>query len=153
MSYKIVHGEVGFDIMNGDWVFAVSLPSRDAARRVIREAEKHEWALAEAAKDIAKLRESLRYNFHNQLTEAEISRLLLTEAARRPSRCEEVQMSLSEVGIAVDCTVCGRRKKPRGRSAPLEMANSLCDFECPGYDQAPEPGELWPGETREEFGF
>lgn len=58
-----------------------------------------------------------------------------------------------EVGIAVTCTVCGLRKKPRGRSAPMEMANSLCDHECPGYNQPPEPGELWPGETREEFGY
>jgi hypothetical protein len=58
-----------------------------------------------------------------------------------------------EVGKAVDCVVCHRRKKPIGRSAPLEMANSLCDFECEGYMQDPQPGDLWPGETREEFGF
>lgn len=44
------------------------------------------------------------------------------------------------------CVVCGLRKKPRGRSAPLEMANGLCDFECPGYGQDPEQCELWPGE-------
>jgi hypothetical protein len=58
-----------------------------------------------------------------------------------------------EVGVAVDCKICGLRKKPRGRSAPLEMANSLCDHECPGYNQDPEPGWLWPGETREQFGY
>lgn len=58
-----------------------------------------------------------------------------------------------EVGVSVECTVCHRRKKPRGRSAPLEMANSLCDHECTGYDQPPEPGFLWPGETREQFGY
>ena len=57
------------------------------------------------------------------------------------------------VGVAVECTVCGLRKKPVGRSAPMEMANSLCDHECPGYRQDPKPGELWPGETREEFGY
>jgi hypothetical protein len=55
--------------------------------------------------------------------------------------------------VAVDCTTCGMRKKPVGRSAPMEMANSLCDHECPGYYQDPKPGELWPGETSEEFGY
>lgn len=60
---------------------------------------------------------------------------------------------LREVGVAVNCTVCGFRKKPVGRSAPLEMANSLCDHECPGYQEKPLPGSLWPGETREEFGY
>ncbi len=58
-----------------------------------------------------------------------------------------------EVGVAVNCTVCGMRKKPIGRSAPLEMANSMCDHECPGYLQEPLPGSLWPGETQEEFGY
>ena len=62
-------------------------------------------------------------------------------------------MTDEKVGVAIDCTVCHLRKKPRGRSAPLEAANSLCDHECPGYNQAPEPGELWPGETRKEFGY
>jgi hypothetical protein len=57
------------------------------------------------------------------------------------------------VGFSVTCTFCGRRKKPVGRSAPMEMANSLCDNECPGYRQDPKPGQLWPGETREEFGY
>jgi hypothetical protein len=58
-----------------------------------------------------------------------------------------------EVGKAVDCAVCGRRKKPFGRSAPLLMANSLCDQDCDGYYNDPKPGQLWPGETREDFGF
>ena len=57
------------------------------------------------------------------------------------------------VGVAVNCVVCGLRKKPRGRDAPLAMANGLCDHECPGYDRDPEPHDLWPGETREEFGY
>jgi hypothetical protein len=46
----------------------------------------------------------------------------------------------------VYCNVCKLRKKPIGRSAPLEMANSLCDYECQGYMQEPRPGQLWPGE-------
>lgn len=58
-----------------------------------------------------------------------------------------------EIGVGVICTECGLRKKPRGRSAAPEMANSLCDFECPGYEKEPHVGSLWPGETREEFGF
>jgi len=33
------------------------------------------------------------------------------------------------------------------------MANSLCDFDCPGYYEEPVAGDLWPGETREKFGF
>jgi hypothetical protein len=56
-----------------------------------------------------------------------------------------------KVGRAVTCTVCGRTKKPHGRSAPLE--SSMCDSECPGYNQSPNPGDLWPGETREEYGY
>jgi len=54
---------------------------------------------------------------------------------------------------AVYCTVCGLRKKPVGRAAPLEMANSLCDYECEGYVLEPLPGYLWPNETQEEFGY
>ena len=57
------------------------------------------------------------------------------------------------VGTAVECAECGLRKKPLGRSAPLEMANSLCDRECHGYDQEPYVGQLWPYETSEDFGY
>lgn len=59
----------------------------------------------------------------------------------------------NKVGIAVECVVCHRRKTPRGRSAPLEMANSLCDHGCPGYDQEPRAGSLWPGESEADFGY
>lgn len=58
-----------------------------------------------------------------------------------------------DVGVAVECRVCGLRKKPIGRDAPMETAGSLCDWECPGYHQDPKPGSLWPGETRAEFGY
>jgi hypothetical protein len=44
------------------------------------------------------------------------------------------------------CAVCGKRKKPAGRSAPMEMANSLCEFECEGYYREPLPPTRWPGE-------
>jgi len=56
-------------------------------------------------------------------------------------------------GIAVNCTVCKRRKKPIGRSAPLAMANGLCDDDCEGYRAEPRPGQLWPNELESEFGF
>ncbi len=58
-----------------------------------------------------------------------------------------------EIGVAVECTMCGLRKKPVGRDAPVAMAGSLCDHECFGYSKDPHPGSLWPGETREEFGY
>ena len=56
-------------------------------------------------------------------------------------------------GVSVECTTCRRRKKPRGRSAPLAMANSLCDRDCEGYDVEPLPGNLWPWETCSDFGY
>ncbi len=56
------------------------------------------------------------------------------------------------IGVAVQCTVCGLRKKPIGRSAPVAMANGLCDHECSGYDQEPKPGSLWPGESERDLG-
>ena len=56
-----------------------------------------------------------------------------------------------KVGIGVCCAVCGHMKQPHGRSAPL--GTYYCDGDCPGYDQDPKPGCLWPGETEEEFGF
>lgn len=57
------------------------------------------------------------------------------------------------VGLAVNCTTCGRRKKPIGRDAAAAMANGLCDDDCDGYRKDPLPGELWPGEKREDFGY
>jgi hypothetical protein len=60
---------------------------------------------------------------------------------------------LVKVGIAVECAVCRRSKKPIGRSAPMTMANSLCNHDCPGYNAEPFPGSLWPGETEKQFDF
>lgn len=48
------------------------------------------------------------------------------------------------VGEAVTCAECGRMKKPIGRDS---VDNGLCDRECPGYDQPPHVGSLWPGEA------
>ncbi len=55
-----------------------------------------------------------------------------------------------EVGKAVYCQTCTRVKKPIGRDS-WDIA--LCDHECPGYREEPHVGSLWPGETREEFGY
>jgi hypothetical protein len=58
------------------------------------------------------------------------------------------------VGISVDCKTCGQPKAPRGRSVAAEMWNSMCtDDRCLGYYDEPKPGDLWPGETEEEFGY
>lgn len=64
---------------------------------------------------------------------------------------DETEIKPNRVGIAVDCTTCGQRKKPRGRSAPLGAY--LCDMDCQGYFEEPQSGSLWPGETSEEFGY
>lgn len=53
----------------------------------------------------------------------------------------------------VYCAVCHLRKKPQGRSAPLEMANSLCDSDCHGYAAEPKSGCLWPNEKCAEYGY
>ena len=57
----------------------------------------------------------------------------------------------SEAGVIRRCRKCGHTKKPLGRSAPL--GTHYCDDDCDGYREPPTPGDLWPGETREEFGF
>lgn len=57
---------------------------------------------------------------------------------------------MSRVGSFAVCTWCNRNKQPRGRDS---MDNGLCDHECPGYDAPPYAGDLWPGETAEEFGY
>src|SRR5208282_5681282 len=99
---------------------------------------------------IKSLRERLAMIIHTETTQA---------PSQTPHECDytaadAVLKEISgEVGKAVNCTACGRRKKPIGRSAPLAMANSLCDHECKGYYWEPNPGSLWPNETREEFGF
>ena len=58
-----------------------------------------------------------------------------------------------KVGIEVTCTVCGRVKSPRGRSCPPAYGGALCDSDCVGYRLEPLPGDLWPGENEEDFGF
>lgn len=57
---------------------------------------------------------------------------------------------MSTIGVAVECTVCGHRKQPIGRSAPYDA--QMCTHGCEGYDLPPFPGSLWPGETQEECG-
>lgn len=57
-----------------------------------------------------------------------------------------------KVGIYVQCETCGHQKKPRGRSAPMQMFMCRPD-ECVGYELEPRVGDLWPRETEEEFGY
>lgn len=71
----------------------------------------------------------------------------------RKTQTRRVVKTQLEVGVSVRCDECYLRKKPIGRSAPLVMANSLCDRDCPGYGKTPPPGDLWPGESRAEFGY
>jgi len=55
-------------------------------------------------------------------------------------------------GIRITCAKCGKQKKPRGRSAPLDMR--MCEYDlCDGYLENPRVGDLWPGETDEDFGY
>jgi hypothetical protein len=56
-------------------------------------------------------------------------------------------------GVSVDCRFCRRMKKPRGRSAPMALANGLCDQDCEGYEAEPRVGTLWRNETCADFGF
>ena len=48
--------------------------------------------------------------------------------------------------VMPECARCGHRKKPRGRSAPMQAV--YCDRDCPGYLEEPLSGHLWPGEGR-----
>ncbi len=47
----------------------------------------------------------------------------------------------------VTCTICYRKKAPRGRSIPLALAGVMCDSDCAGFYRPPEPDCRWPGET------
>ena len=62
-------------------------------------------------------------------------------------------LSATKVGLAVECRICGMRKAPVGRSVADAMANSLCNYECPGNNQEPRSGSLWPGESEADFGY
>lgn len=61
------------------------------------------------------------------------------------------ELNPNKRGIRVNCAKCGLMKQPRGRSAPFEM--SYCNGDCPGYDEAPRSGDLWPGESEADFGY
>ena len=45
-----------------------------------------------------------------------------------------------------ECSVCGMRKGPLGRSVGDAMANSRCGFDCEGYLQDPQPSSFHVGE-------
>jgi len=79
-TYTIKHGEVGFDILKDGEIFRVGIVSREDARWAIRYFEKQKATVAGAMKAIADLRQALKDYYG--ITDAEISRLLLHEAAR-----------------------------------------------------------------------
>ena len=56
-------------------------------------------------------------------------------------------------GTRVVCVRCRQTKAPRGRSVSMESYGSLCTDECHGFYCQPLSGDLWLGETREEFGY
>lgn len=56
-----------------------------------------------------------------------------------------------KIGIAVFCETCGLLKKPIGRDAPAD--SYYCTSDCRGYRDKPYPGQLWPGETDDQYGF
>ena len=58
-----------------------------------------------------------------------------------------------KIGIQVICATCGRPKAPRGRSVPAVTWDMWCTDECPSYRDEPLPGDPWPAETEQDFGF
>jgi hypothetical protein len=60
-------------------------------------------------------------------------------------------MSATKRGKRIICTACEQMKQPIGRDA--SMFASYCNRDCPGYEQEPHVGSLWPGETDEDFGY
>lgn len=48
----------------------------------------------------------------------------------------------------VHCAVCKRQKPPIGRSVATAASGGYCEHECPGHNEEPRGGHLWPGELR-----
>lgn len=61
------------------------------------------------------------------------------------------KLNEKKVGVAVYCTVCKNMKNPIGRDGGCLA--SYCTYKCPGYDQPPFAGSLWPMEYEAEFGY
>jgi hypothetical protein len=69
-------------------------------------------------------------------------------------RDTKIDLSESKKGVRVICVICGGLKKPIGRSAPLAMHSSYCEYDrCAGHAQDPKVGWLWPGESEADFGY
>lgn len=70
----------------------------------------------------------------------------LYETREGPGRMSVTVNCTEECERVVECTTCKRRKPPIGRDVAAEMSASYCEHECPGHDQEPHGGHLWPGE-------
>lgn len=58
------------------------------------------------------------------------------------------------IGIRVFCPKCNKVKAPRGRSVPPEIYSAYCTWDqCPSYYDHPKPGDLWCGESEDDFGY
>lgn len=73
----------------------------------------------------------------------------------RKTQTRRVMKSQPEVGGPFPiCNVCGMPKPPKGRSVGIYAANSYCcSHDCKGYWEEPITGDLWPRESRGDFGY
>ncbi len=58
----------------------------------------------------------------------------------------DLQVCTTKCERVVTCTMCHRRKPPTGRDVASAQAGSFCEHKCPGHNEEPSPGHLWPGE-------
>lgn len=61
-------------------------------------------------------------------------------------------MTMCLKGCEPECATCHRTKKPVGRYGGA-YEQGLCNDECEGYRKEPTPCDMWPGESREDFGY
>ena len=80
MAYKIVHGELGYDIMKDGHIVDLGYRTREAARQEISELLKHEAALAAANVAVTKLLTALHDDYG--LSTGEISVLFKQDTKR-----------------------------------------------------------------------
>jgi len=99
-------------------------------------------------------------NFGTTIEQGQHERLRAVSARTKVPMAEIVRAGIErelrrheEVGARVECRTCARTKAPRGRDVAAACHDSYCTPGCPGYGLDPRSGDLWPGESRAEFGF